>query len=173
MTRLMPGGPVPDLEVALAGGGTWKLSDQKPETFTVVEVYRGLHCPRCKLQLLDMDHKVARYAERVHHPDRLTTPLLKQAGGGFAPIGWDDALDLVAEKFTQATQALGSEAVWPYYYAGTMGKVQRDGINTKVTHIHLDCLQNQDSAAPAESSAEASPTPILSDHGGLLLARSG
>ena len=49
MTRLMPGGPVPDLEVALAGGGTWKLSDQKPETFTVVEVYRGLHCPRCKL----------------------------------------------------------------------------------------------------------------------------
>lgn len=51
--------------------------------------------------------------------------------------------------------------------------VQRDGINTKVTHIHLDCLQNQDSAAPAESSAEASPTPILSDHGGLLLARSG
>ena len=64
MTSLMPGGPVPDLEVALAGGGTWKLSDQKPETFTLVEVYRGLHCPRCKLQLLDIDHKVARYAER-------------------------------------------------------------------------------------------------------------
>ena len=70
MTRLMPGGPVPDLEVALAGGGTWKLSDQKPETFTVVEVYRGLHCPRCKLQLLDMDHKVARYAETWLHVDR-------------------------------------------------------------------------------------------------------
>jgi len=78
--------------------------------------------------------KVAHYAERVHHPDRLTTPLLKQAGGGFAPIGWDDALDLVAEKFTQATQALGSEAVWPYYYAGTMGKVQRDGIN-RLRHV--------------------------------------
>jgi peroxiredoxin len=64
MTRLMPGGPVPDLEVALAGGGTWNLSDQTPATFTVVEVYRGRHCPRCKLHLLDMDHKVARYAER-------------------------------------------------------------------------------------------------------------
>ena len=23
----------------------------------------------------------------------------------------------------------GSEAIWPYYYAGTMGLVQRDGIN--------------------------------------------
>jgi len=78
--------------------------------------------------------KVARYAERVHHPDRLTTPLLKQAGGGFAPIGWDDALDLVAEKFVQATQSLGSEAVWPYYYAGTMGRVQRDGIN-RLRHV--------------------------------------
>ena len=25
--------------------------------------------------------------------------------------------------------ATGREAVWPYYYAGTMGLVQRDGIN--------------------------------------------
>ncbi|MBT3305886.1 MAG: redoxin domain-containing protein, partial [Alphaproteobacteria bacterium] len=24
----------------------------------------GYHCPRCKIQLLDMDHKVARFAER-------------------------------------------------------------------------------------------------------------
>ena len=28
MTRLIPGHIVPDLEVALAGGGIWKLSDQ-------------------------------------------------------------------------------------------------------------------------------------------------
>ena len=78
--------------------------------------------------------KVARYAERVHHPDRLTTPLLKQSDGGFAPIAWDAALDLVAEKFVQATQTFGAEAVWPYYYAGTMGKVQRDGIN-RLRHV--------------------------------------
>eukprot|EP00290_Baffinella_frigidus_P055346 CAMPEP_0180339616 /NCGR_PEP_ID=MMETSP0989-20121125/201_1 /TAXON_ID=697907 /ORGANISM="non described non described, Strain CCMP2293" /LENGTH=228 /DNA_ID=CAMNT_0022328225 /DNA_START=20 /DNA_END=702 /DNA_ORIENTATION=- len=32
--------------------------------------------------------------------------------------------------------------------------VQRDGINTKVTHIHLDCLQNQDSG-PTEGAAQA------------------
>ena len=64
MTRLMPGKPVPDLSVPLVGGGTWTLSEQTPETFTVVEVYRGYHCPRCKSQLLDLDHKIARYAER-------------------------------------------------------------------------------------------------------------
>ena len=41
---------------------------------------------------------------------------------------WDDALDLVAEGLTRAAQRHGSEAVWPHYYAGTMGLVQRDGI---------------------------------------------
>ena len=76
--------------------------------------------------------KVARYAERVHHPGRLTTPLLRKGAKGsgeFAPISWDDALDLVAEKFLRAEQRDGPQAVWPYYYAGTMGLVMRDGIN--------------------------------------------
>jgi anaerobic selenocysteine-containing dehydrogenase len=76
--------------------------------------------------------KVARYAERVHHPDRLTHPLRRtgaKGSGEFSPISWDDALDLVAERFVRAEQAHGSEAVWPYLYAGTMGYVMRDGIH--------------------------------------------
>ena len=76
--------------------------------------------------------KVARYAERVHSPDRLVTPLLRTGPKGsrqFREIGWDEALDRVAEAFLAAEKAHGAEAVWPYYYAGTMGQVQRDGIN--------------------------------------------
>ena len=73
--------------------------------------------------------KVARYAERAHHPDRLTRPLRRTARGGFSPIGWDEALDEVADAFRRAAARYGSETVWPYYYAGTMGLVQRDGIN--------------------------------------------
>ena len=78
--------------------------------------------------------KVARYAERQHHPERLSVPLRRvgeKAGGrdAFRPITWDDALDAVAERLTRAAQLHGAEAVWPYYYAGTMGRVQRDGIN--------------------------------------------
>jgi anaerobic selenocysteine-containing dehydrogenase len=76
--------------------------------------------------------KVARYAERIHHPDRLLHPLRRTGGKGsgqFAPISWDTALDIVAEQFIKAEQTHGSEAVWPYYYAGTMGYVMRDGIN--------------------------------------------
>ena len=76
--------------------------------------------------------KVARYAERIHHPDRLLYPLRRKGekgSGEFERIGWDDALDIVAEKFLEAEQRYGSEAVWPYYFAGTMGLVMRDGIN--------------------------------------------
>src|SRR6202051_382895 len=76
--------------------------------------------------------KGARDAERVHHPDRLKHPLRRvgaKGSGEFAQISWHDALDLVAEQFVRAEQKHGSEAVWPYYYAGTMGLVQRDGIN--------------------------------------------
>jgi anaerobic selenocysteine-containing dehydrogenase len=76
--------------------------------------------------------KVARYAERIHHSDRLTKPLRRKGTKGtkeFEPIGWDDALDIVAEQFLKAEARYGSETVWPYFYAGTMGLVMRDGIN--------------------------------------------
>jgi anaerobic selenocysteine-containing dehydrogenase len=76
--------------------------------------------------------KVARYAERIHHPDRLLHPLRRvggKASGRFERISWDDALDLTAEAMLAAECRYGPEAVWPYYYAGTMGLVMRDGIN--------------------------------------------
>jgi anaerobic selenocysteine-containing dehydrogenase len=78
--------------------------------------------------------KVARYAERVHHPARLTTPLRRKGRKGegsaeFEALSWDDALDITAEALRAAERRHGPEAVWPYYYAGTMGLVMRDGIN--------------------------------------------
>ncbi len=76
--------------------------------------------------------KVSRYAERIHHPDRLTRPLLRtgpKGSGQFREISWDEALDRVAGAFTDIAATHGPEAVWPFYYAGTMGLVQRDGIN--------------------------------------------
>ncbi len=77
-------------------------------------------------------NKVARYAERIHHPDRLLHPLKRtgpKGSGQFARVSWEEALDLTAEKFLEAERTLGAEAVWPYYFAGTMGLVMRDGIN--------------------------------------------
>ncbi|HRE20411.1 MAG TPA: molybdopterin-dependent oxidoreductase, partial [Rhabdaerophilum sp.] len=81
--------------------------------------------------------KVARYAERIHHPDRLTKPLLRsgpKGSGQFREIGWDEALDRTADAFRTAEAKHGPETVWPYYYAGTMGLVMRDGIH-RLRHV--------------------------------------
>ena len=83
--------------------------------------------------------KVARYAERVHHPDRLAAPLRRVGDKGvgraaFEEISWDAALDAVAEAFLEAERRLGPEAVWPYFYAGTMGLIMRDGIE-RLRHV--------------------------------------
>lgn len=76
--------------------------------------------------------KVARYAERANHPDRLTRPLIRtgpKGGGDFREIGWEEALDRIADRFLAIEAKSGAEAIWPYFYAGTMGFVMRDGIN--------------------------------------------
>ena len=81
--------------------------------------------------------KVARYAERIHHPERLTHPLLRtgpKGSGQFRRISWDEALDRTAAAFQDTTARHGSESVWPYFFAGTMGLVQRDGIN-RLRHV--------------------------------------
>jgi anaerobic selenocysteine-containing dehydrogenase len=81
--------------------------------------------------------KVARYAERIHHPDRVMHPLLRtgpKGSGQFRRITWNEALDRVAGAFTDIAAARGAEAVWPFYFAGTMGLVQRDGIN-RLRHV--------------------------------------
>ncbi len=75
--------------------------------------------------------KVARYAERIHHPKRLTQPLRRigrKGDGQFTPISWDEAFDEIISRWKAITAEFGAEAIWPYFYAGTMGHVHRDGI---------------------------------------------
>ncbi len=81
--------------------------------------------------------KVARYAERVHHPDRLRNARKRKGARGsgeWQVLSVGAALDEIAEAFDKAEARHGAETVWPYYYAGTMGLVQRDGIN-RLRHV--------------------------------------
>ena len=76
--------------------------------------------------------KVARYAERIHHPDRLTHPMRRvgrKGEGRWERISWDEAFAEIIERWTAIERDSGPEAIWPYFYAGTMGHVQRDGID--------------------------------------------
>jgi anaerobic selenocysteine-containing dehydrogenase len=81
--------------------------------------------------------KVARYQERIHHPDRLLYPLRRtgpKGSGQFERISWQEAIKTIVARFNEAEKSFGAESVWPYYYAGTMGRIQRNGIN-RLTHV--------------------------------------
>lgn len=104
-----------DIEV-IDGRSIGRVRGSKRQTYTA-----GVVCA-----------KVARYAERIHHPDRLLYPMRRigpKGSGQFARFSWDEALDEIAARFDSAEREFGAESVWPYYYAGTMGLVMRDGIN--------------------------------------------
>ncbi|MBI3375378.1 MAG: AhpC/TSA family protein [Betaproteobacteria bacterium] len=61
---LMPNKPVPALELNLAGGGRFSLGAEKPQHFTMVVFYRGLHCPICRRYLSELDGLLPDFEKR-------------------------------------------------------------------------------------------------------------
>jgi anaerobic selenocysteine-containing dehydrogenase len=82
--------------------------------------------------------KVARYLDRVYHPDRLCWPLRRsgpKGSGQFTRISWDEAIDLIASRFADiAASADGPQAILPYSYCGTMGKLQGSSLDRRFFH---------------------------------------
>lgn len=64
MNTLVPRQPVPSLSVPTLSGRTWTLADASAENFILIAFYRGLHCPKCKISLTDLNRKMAQFAER-------------------------------------------------------------------------------------------------------------
>lgn len=82
--------------------------------------------------------KVTRYLERVYHADRLRWPL-KRVGpkgkGEFTRISWNEAVETIAVRFQAiARSADGPQAILPYSYAGTMGKLQGSSLDRRFFH---------------------------------------
>jgi peroxiredoxin len=61
---LLPGRKVPDFAVPLASGEEWRLSLRAPRRYTLIDFYRGRHCPRCHLHILDLKQKLPRLQDR-------------------------------------------------------------------------------------------------------------
>lgn len=61
---LIPRQPVPPLTLPLVGGGSWALAEQRPLHFTLLNFYRGFHCPQCRNQLQELNRKADDFAER-------------------------------------------------------------------------------------------------------------
>ena len=81
--------------------------------------------------------KVAQYLEREYSPQRLLYPMRsvgKKGEGRFERISWDDALDTIAEKLVAIAREFAPEAILPYSYAGTMGWLNRSGMDRRFFH---------------------------------------
>src|SRR6201994_3859378 len=90
--------------------------------------------------------KVAKYLDRVYSPARLLQPMRRRAGVPkgkmptgregvvFEPIGWDEALDLVAERLSSIAQQHGPESILPYSYAGNMGVLGYGSMDRRFFH---------------------------------------
>ncbi len=105
-----------------ASGQAVALRGDKEHPFT-----RGFLC-----------QKVNHYLDRVYHPGRLKYPL-RRAGrkgeGRFERITWDEAVRTIAEKFRAiAASADGPQAILPYSYAGTIGKLQYGSLDRRFFH---------------------------------------
>ena len=61
---LMPGKPVPALDLPLTIDARFDLSEQQPENFTMLVFYRGKHCPICKKYLIELGSKLAKFTDK-------------------------------------------------------------------------------------------------------------
>ena len=59
-----PTEPAPELTVPLLRGGTYRLADQRPRTFTMIVFFRGLHCPVCRAQLRELERRLDEFEQR-------------------------------------------------------------------------------------------------------------
>jgi anaerobic selenocysteine-containing dehydrogenase len=82
--------------------------------------------------------KVSNYLERVYHPERLLYPLRRVGGKGqgrFERISWPEAIRTIADRFRAiAASAHGPQAILPYSYAGTMGKLMYGSLDRRFFH---------------------------------------
>jgi anaerobic selenocysteine-containing dehydrogenase len=110
------------LVVTVENGRAIQLRGDKEHPFT-----RGFLC-----------QKVANYLDRVYHRDRLLYPMRRvgQKGEGkFERISWNEAIRTIASRFAQiANSPDGPQAILPYSYAGTMGKLMYASLDRRFFH---------------------------------------
>jgi anaerobic selenocysteine-containing dehydrogenase len=124
--------------------------------------------------------KVNRYVERTYHADRLTVPLRRvgsKGEGRFEPATWDEALDDIARRLNENRQGPhGPQAILPYSYSGTLGKVQNESMDRRFFHRIGASLLDRTICASAGSAGwgatygdRMGPTPEEAEHARFVL----
>lgn len=74
-------------------------------------------------------HKMRRYEQSIHDSRRIVTPLRRtgsKGAGQFAPISWKEAIEIIVEQLQRTMETAGPDAVFPLFYSGVMGHIQRN-----------------------------------------------
>lgn len=78
--------------------------------------------------------KVNRFLDRVYHPQRILHPLVRTGPKGsrsFRRASWDEALGLIASRWTEIVERHGGEAILPWSSAGTQGLLQSSSLDRR------------------------------------------
>jgi anaerobic selenocysteine-containing dehydrogenase len=79
--------------------------------------------------------KVRRFGERVYGPDRILHPAVRKGrkgAGQFQRATWDEALELVADRFRRAKAEAGGASILPYSYGGSNGLLTQDNLDAQL-----------------------------------------
>jgi anaerobic selenocysteine-containing dehydrogenase len=77
------------------------------------------------------------YPDFVHGPGRLATPLRRVGGRGegrFERMAWEDALDVIHDRFTSVIASHGPQAILPLNYAGPHGLLAGGSMDLRFFH---------------------------------------
>jgi len=77
------------------------------------------------------------YVERVRSPDRILTPLRRTPDGEFEPVGWDAALDEIADRLNRYRETDGPRSL--FYYAGSGTKGLLNGAGLELWRLYGGC----------------------------------
>jgi anaerobic selenocysteine-containing dehydrogenase len=101
--------------------------------------------------------KVRRYADHVYGADRLLTPARRigpKGEGRFEPMGWDEALSLVADQLLRVRTEQGGEAILPFSYGGSNGYLSQDTTDARLFYrLGASRLARTVCAAPTTAAA--------------------
>ncbi len=110
------------MSVTVEAGRAIDLRGDRDHAFT-----RGFLC-----------QKMAGYLDRIYNPARLMHPLRRvgaKGQGRFERVSWEEAIATIAERFRAiATSDDGPQAILPYSYYGTMGKLQSSSLDRRFFH---------------------------------------
>ncbi len=73
--NVLPKQQTPDFQVPLVSSSTFDLTDAMPESFTMIVVYRGYHCPVCKSYTGELNANLDTFAKQgaTSSPSKWTT----------------------------------------------------------------------------------------------------